>query len=287
MSPHSGRIFLCLYFEVSVGVCLLLGCSANGKASKFPKGALRLSPWFSEKKENPPTFQLDVSQAILCPFSFLRPSRERGGFLSTGVPKLSAVRNTGAIQKKQIQTQSLACTANTERGKMKNKIKKKSKANYERACTDLGKRPKESDWRGGRNSLPLPAAPRLASLQGGEDQGVRVRVRVRAGSVPQPPLHARLGARGVPLGTGFGGPLTYLHSKDQRNVSAVQLKSHPTFSKTICDCRSLNSYFGERGGKLKNRHCQQVPSSGGLCRRGGRQRRRREKRENRGEGEED
>lgn len=252
-----------------------------GKPPSSQREPFACPPDFLKKKKNPPTFQLDVSQAILCPFSFLRPSRERGGFLSTGVPKLSAVRNTGAIQKKQIQTQSLACTANTERGKMKNK--KKSKANYERACTDLGKRPKESDWRGGRNSLPLPAAPRLASLQGGEDQGVRV----RAGSVPQPPLHARLGARGVPLGTGFGGPLTYLHSKDQRNVSAVQLKSHPTFSKTICDCRSLNSYFGERGGKLKNRHCQQVPSSGGLCRRGGRQRRRREKRENRGEGEED
>lgn len=71
---------------------------------------------------------------------------------------------------------------------------------------------------------------------------------------------------------GFGGPLTYLYSEDQRNVSAVQLKSHPTFSKTICDCRSLNSYFGERGGKLKNRHCQQVPSNGGLCTQGGRRR---------------
>lgn len=56
MSPHSGRIFLCLYFEVSVGVCLLLGCSANGKASKFPKGALRLSPWFSEEKKKSTNF---------------------------------------------------------------------------------------------------------------------------------------------------------------------------------------------------------------------------------------
>lgn len=36
-------------------------------------------------------------------------------------------------------------------------------------------------------------------------------------------------------------PLTYLHREDQWNISAVQLKSHPTFSQTICDRRPLNS----------------------------------------------
>lgn len=91
-------------------------------------------------------------------------------------------------------------------------------------------------------------------------------------------LHASAGLGCAQLDTESGSPLTYLYSKDQRNITAVQLKSHPTFSKTICGCRSLNSYFGERGGKLKNRHCQQVPSSGGLCRQGG---------ETRGEGEEE
>lgn len=102
--------------------------------------------------------------------------------------------------------------------------------------------------------------------------------RPRAGYPDDPLLHASAGTGCAQLDTEFGSPLTYLYSKDQRNITAVQLKSHPTFSKTICGCRSLNSYFGERGGKLKNRHCQQVPSSGGLCRQGG---------ETRGEGEEE
>lgn len=100
----------------------------------------------------------------------------------------------------------------------------------------------------------------------------------REGYPDVPLLHASAGLGCAQLDTEFGSPLTYLYSKDQRNITAVQLKSHPTFSKTICGCRSLNSYFGERGGKLKNRHCQQVPSSGGLCRQGG---------ETRGEGEEE
>lgn len=134
-----------------------------------------------------------------------------------------------------------------------------------------------------RTPLPCQRAgtrscPGEGSAGSGERGPAAAAAPHRAGYPDAPLPHASAGLGCAQLDTEFGSPLTYLYSKDQRNITAVQLKSHPTFSKTICGCRSLNSYFGERGGKLKNRHCQQVPSSGGLCRQGG---------ETRGEGEEE
>lgn len=60
-----------------------------------PKGRPSFVPLIFCKK----TFQLDLSQDILCRFLFLCPSGRGGEFLSTGVTKLQVERNEGDIRK--------------------------------------------------------------------------------------------------------------------------------------------------------------------------------------------